>query len=124
MVDVIRRADQANQPKSLAQVVDVIQELQPALGRKAARDTYDKTIRGKHKGEIPGCVKAQATTTARSAVTVRQPFRWHTLVSSLYAELVALNKADGFGDEAWEHCFVMLMEHFILNGDETCLMAN
>jgi hypothetical protein len=59
VVDVIRRADRANQPKSLSEVVDVIKELAPGIGRKSARNTYDNTIKGEHSGKITGPVKAQ-----------------------------------------------------------------
>jgi hypothetical protein len=38
LVDAIVRADWGNHPKSLAEVVDTIQELDPGLSRKQARD--------------------------------------------------------------------------------------
>jgi hypothetical protein len=70
VADVVRRADRANHPKSMGEVVDTIQELAPGIDRKAARNAYYSTIKPEQVGKLTGCVKSQATTTARSAVTI------------------------------------------------------
>ena len=43
----------------------------------------------------------------------------------MYAEIVRLNTEDGGAapSEGWKETFYMLMEHFFLNGDETCIIA-
>jgi hypothetical protein len=94
LTDVIRRSDRGNEPKSLPQIVDIIQELNPALDRKAARHAFT-TVQSKRPDELTGKVKAHATTTARSAITVPQQFRWHTLIDDTYAESVRLNTCCG-----------------------------
>ena len=84
VVDVVRRADRGNDGKSLREIHDTMQQLQP-ITEQQARDAFRRTIRtahvNTHKKELMGVVKAQATTTKRSAVTVEQQYRWH--VSSL-----------------------------------------
>ena len=124
LTDVIRRSDRGNEPKSLPQIVDIIQELNPALDRKAARHAFT-TVQSKRLDELTGKVKAQATTTARSAITVPQQFRWHTLIDDMYAEIVRLNTEEGSDSvpDSWRDTFYMVMAHFFLNGDETCMMA-
>ena len=56
--------------------------LQP-ITEQQARDAFRRTIRtahvNTHKKELMGVVKAQATTTKRSASTVEQQYRWHVL---------------------------------------------
>jgi len=86
VADVVRRADRANKPKSMGEVVDVIQELAPGIDRKAARNAYYSTIKPEQVGKLTGCVKSQATTSARSAVTVAQQYRWYRLLDEMYAE--------------------------------------
>jgi hypothetical protein len=109
---------------SMSQVVRLIQELKPTLNTQAARDAF-LTVQKKHKEELTGKVKAQATTTARSAITIPQQFRWHTMIDSMYDELVRLNTVEGGGDapDSWRQSFYIIMEHFLLNGDETCMIA-
>jgi hypothetical protein len=76
VVDCVRRADRANNGKSMPEVIDLIQELH-GLERKQARDTYANSIKPSHRDKLTNIVKAQATTTARSAITVDQQWRWH-----------------------------------------------
>ena len=61
-------------------------------------------------------VKAQPTTTKRSQITVQQQFRWHTLIDSVWDRMRTTNLPT---DK-----FESLIEHFQLNLDETCVMAN
>ena len=91
VVEAIVRADRGQQPKSMFQIIETIQELNGGLSRRQARDVYAKTILPAHGDRLTGLVTAQPTTTARSAITISQQFRWHTLVSSLYQEIVQLN---------------------------------
>ena len=74
--DVVRRCDRANEPRSVPQVVDLLQDL-GGLDRKQARNCWDRTIHPKEQAaqRITGVVTAQATTTKRAAITVAQQFR-------------------------------------------------
>ena len=47
------------------------------LGHTLRRSAFDSQVRAKHKDELSNIVKAQATTTKRTAVTVEQQYRWH-----------------------------------------------
>ena len=83
------------------EVIDMMQELH-GLDRKQARDCYANTIKPSHSNVLTNIVKAQATTTARSAITVSQQWRWHCLVESTWNELVALNRDEnGVGSEEY-----------------------
>ena len=121
VVEAIVRADRGQQPKS--------QELNGGLSRKQARDIYAKTILPAHGDRLTGLVTAQPTTTARSAITISQQLRWHTLVSSLYQEIVQLNTHESGCDAedvppSWQQSFILIMQHFVLNADEACFMAS
>jgi hypothetical protein len=107
VVDVVRRHDRANKGKSVAEVVDLVQEV-GGVDRLQARNAYNRTISRVHKSELTGAIKAQATTTNRTAITIEQQFRWHNLVSSMYADLIRLNAEEGSGQpyDSWKECFV------------------
>ena len=94
------------------------------MDRKAARNAFC-TVQKKHTDVLTKKMKAQATNTARSAITTPQQFRWHTLLDKMYAEIVELNTQEGGGDipASWQDSFYMVMEHFFMNGDETCMIA-
>ena len=54
----------------------MMNDLLPRLSRQQCSDAFDG-LRRNHKDELTSIVKAQATTTKRSAITVEQQFRWH-----------------------------------------------
>jgi len=101
--------------KSLREIHDTMQQLQP-ITEQQARDAFCRTIRSAHKKELTGVVKAQATTTKRSAITVEQQYRWHVFVDAAWAELKALNKEETGTNlvESLHPAFETLMHHFIL----------
>jgi hypothetical protein len=74
-----------------------------------------------HKKELTGVVKAQATTTKRTGITVKQQYRWHTTFDSAMATLRRNNTGvcpvtgKTFGE---------LSPHFLIGGDEECLLAS
>jgi hypothetical protein len=129
--DCIVRADRANKPnfKTMPQVVDMIQEV-TGLERKQVRDAYARIVKPTHEKVLTGIVKAQKTTTARSAMTVEGEWRWHSssLIDSMWDEIVNLNKQEGgSGSEvprSWRNDFVRVMKHFCGNGDEGSLLAS
>ena len=53
LVDVIRRADRGNTPKTFAEIIDTMQELEP-ISRKQARDVYDRTIKPANIKQVCG----------------------------------------------------------------------
>lgn len=121
IVDTVRRRDRGNDGMSQKQVVDTLQELIPGLTRSQADNTFRRTIRPAHKDELTGIVKAQATTTKRTAITVRQQHRWHLLMDDAIARLHERNTG---------HCLVTgkpfseVAHYFLVGGDETCLLAS
>ena len=126
LVDNVRRKDRGNDGMTKSEIVDMVQDLKPGLNRKSAADAYDRTVKTKHHQVLTGIVSAQATTTKRSAVTVGQQYRWHTLVESMFTRLVKLNVMEtGEGDvpESWRPNFLRIMKHFVLNLDEECVAA-
>ena len=119
VADNIRRADRSNDGLKRRQILDIVQEIVPSLSRGQSAQAL-RAVRHTHKA-LTGIVKAQATTTKRTAITVTQQYRWHMMIESCYAELrqhnTGLCKHSGktFGE---------VIEHFIWGGDETCLLAS
>ena len=119
-LDVIRRRDRANDGMAKPAIIDLLQDLHPALGRTALTQAFDRNIRRENKDLLTGIVKAQASTEKRSAITVPQQYRWHSCVDAAFNFLREKNQGltpDGktFGE---------VMDHFILGGDETCFLAS
>ena len=121
VVDTVRRRDRGNDGMSQKQVVDTLQELIPGLTRSQADNTFRRTIRPAHKKELTGIVKAQATTTKRTAITVRQQHRWHLLVNDAVARL---NERNTGRCNVTGKPFSEVAHYFLVGGDETCLLAS
>jgi hypothetical protein len=120
VVDVVRRRDRANDGMSNADIVDAISELKPDLSRRQAANAWARTVRPAHKDVLTGIVVAQATTTKRTAITVTQQWRWHQTVEFATNELRRRNT--GLCAKTGK-AFNEVIRHFILGGDETCLLA-
>eukprot|EP00966_Prymnesium_polylepis_P155365 3588403-Prymnesium_polylepis.1 len=120
VVDVMRRRDRGNEGMSRRDGIQMVQDLQPELNSKQAAHQFDRQVRGKHKEELTGIVKAEATTTKRSAVTVDQQFRWHSCVDEAFKELRERNT----GTTPDGKSFGEVMAHFLIGGDESCLLAS
>jgi hypothetical protein len=62
-------------------------------------------------------VKAQKTTTKHNNINAAQQLRWHGLIESIWEEQAILNQtpSDEFNNKR---------AHFMLNLDETCVMAS
>jgi hypothetical protein len=118
-VDVLRRRDRANDGMNRQAGIDMVQDLKPELRRDQAARAFDK-VRKDNKEALTGIVKAQASTTKRSAITVSQQWRWHYTIEGAFDLLRKLNTGvtpDGktFGE---------VMPHFVIGGDETGLQAS
>ena len=68
-----------------------------------------------------GLVKAQATTTERTAINIAQQWHWHTLVDQVYDKMRMENT--GICNRSGK-TYGELMPHFIVGLDEACLMAD
>ena len=79
-VDVLVRRDRGNDGLNNREAVDLVHDLAPELTRNQARDVFRKTIRPSNKDTLTNIVKAQASTTKRSGITVPQQFRWHKVL--------------------------------------------
>ena len=76
--EVIVRADRANEGMTSLAIFDMIEALFPELKHKQIRDAFKNLKRSKrNRGRLTSTVKAQKSTTKRSAITVEQQFRWH-----------------------------------------------
>ena len=106
-------------------MTDMIQELQPGMNRKQANQSFHRTIRPKFVGtggiKPKEQVKAQATTTKRSAITVKQQFRWHMVVDVV---LNMLRRENTGICQRTGKAFGEVMHHFVVGGDETCFQAS
>lgn len=76
-------------------------------------------IHASNKDRLTGRVTPQATTTKRSAITFEMMFRWHKLVDDSLRRMRAENVDDGTDVN-----FEDVIEHFMWNLDEECLMGN
>jgi hypothetical protein len=116
------RADRGNDGKSRKEMIDLLQDVQPELSREQAANTWDRTLKDERNKYLkPKLMRAQATTTKRSAITVEQQYRWFTTYN---------NAVDFLREKNTGRCkktgrlFGEVIEHFIVGGDETCFIAN
>ena len=72
----MRRRDRADDGMSRRECIDMLQDLQPALSRKQAEGAFDRNVRLEHKDKLTGVIKAEATSSKHSQITVPQQFRW------------------------------------------------
>jgi hypothetical protein len=122
IADCVARADRGNDGRTQSEVIDMVQETLPMLSRKQAADAWLRTAKKRHVDVIkPLSLVAQATTTKRCMITISQQYRWFTTYNSALDELrrhntgVCNKTGKSFGE---------VIEHFILGGDETCIMAS
>ena len=116
----LARRDRANDGATASEAIDLVQEINPDINRTAASRHLVHTLSARNPEIKLKPRVAQATTTKRSNINVQQQFRWHTLYDSALNELRKRNvgvcnlTGKSFGE---------LIQHFIVGGDETCLMA-
>ena len=119
-VDVLRRRDRANDGLNRLEALDLMSSVSSSLSLAQIRRCFDRNIRPANKHLLTGIIKAQASTEKRNAITVPQQFRWHSNVDAAYQMLRDRNLEVGIDCKT----FGELMAHFILGGDETCLLAS
>ena len=122
IAQTIVRADRANKGKTPGEVQEDLMALEPDLTSKQVENFFNRTFKKNHAGLIkPRAVRAQKTTTKRSQCTVSQQYRWRKRYKNglkfLREKNTGLCKMSGktFGE---------IMEHFIVGGDETNLIAD
>ena len=78
IIEVIVHAERANEGMTSLAIFDMIEALCPELKHKQIGGAL-KNLKGskRNRGRLTGTVKAQKSTTKRSAITVEQQFRWH-----------------------------------------------
>jgi hypothetical protein len=116
------QADRANNGLTPAQIIENMTTLQPELSQLQSRNHYHRTFIKKHADRLKQKpVKAQKTTSKRSQCTVAQQFRWFKLYEKALCFLRTKNT--GVCNKTGKS-FGELIDHFILGGDETNLIAD
>ena len=121
VADVLARRDRGNDGAAPSEAIELVIELMPELTVAQATRHFNRTLLPNHSDQLKQHkVKAQATTTRRSAITVEQQFRWNKTYEAALSDLRRLNTGvcrltrKSFGE---------LIHHFITGGDETCFQA-
>jgi hypothetical protein len=93
IIDVAVKTDSDNKGKSAKELKERLQRLHPELTTSQIHNTWRKTIHPKAKIEkrVTGLIVANATTSKRSAITVEQQFRFHTIVDETDAWIKTQN---------------------------------
>ena len=121
---VAARHDRANNGLTSSELASVIQEMKPELSRAQAVNQVRKIVLPKNaeNGILkPNLVKAQSTTSDRTAITADQQFRWTKLVDDEYARARRVNTGTcpNTGKQFGE-----LFDNFVIGLDEMCIMAD
>ena len=121
IADITAQHDRANDGLKVCAVIERIQDLKPSLTKKQASNHFCRTLRKNH-GHIlkQKLVVAQGTTTQRNVVTVAQQYRWHCFVDS---GLDFLREKNIGTCRCCGKTFGELIDHFVVGGDKTCIMA-
>lgn len=119
MSSIICCRDKNGNGMSRKEVITMLRDICSAPTLKSAENHYDYLIR---KGKLQDLkrggrvVKAQKTTTKRCCINAAQQLRWHGLIESIWEEQALLNLP--------AEDFMGVRAHFMLNLDETCVMAS
>jgi hypothetical protein len=119
LIQCIIRRDRANEAYTRQEIITLIRRLHPGIKNRMVAGLVWNRIHAANKDRLTGRVTPQATTTKRSAITFDMMFRWHKLVDDALRRMRAQNVDDGTGVR-----FDDVIEHFIWNLDEECLMGN
>ena len=121
VADVLARKDRGNDGSNREEAIDLVHDLLPHLNRRQARQSFTRTLLPNHPTVLkPKTVKAQATTTKRSAITVEQQFRWMETYNKALSVLRSKNSGTC---RKTGKMFGELIQHFVFGGDETCFQA-
>ena len=112
IVDMVIRRDRANEGYTRQEIVDVILEMDRSLDVRQAENVWNY-IHKTNRHRLTGLIQPQITTTKRSAITLHQQYRWHTLFGDILDRMRTLNTPN----------FESVSDHFVWNVDEECFMA-
>ena len=116
------RNDRANTGLTKTDIIQNLQELQPEMAPDQAKNYIHRTFKKVAKGRLkPKAVKAQKTTSKRSQCSVAQQYRWFT---NYEKGLRFLREKNTGVCRKTGKTFGELINHFVVGGDETCLMAD
>ena len=82
VTDVLVRRDRGNQGLGTAAAVDILETMIPSESREQLSMLFRCTVWPAVSARLTGPVVAQATATKRTAITVQQQWRWHTVSPS------------------------------------------
>ena len=118
------RADCGNEGLTPMYLTNKVQELCPHLDHKQAyRQVHRRVLLEGHKARIlkKNTVKAQATTTDRTGITVSDQYRWHLLVNSDFERLQLQNT--GTCPDS-KKTFGEVMDSFVFGLDKMSIAAD
>ena len=121
IADVTARYERANDGLKVCAVIERIQDLKPGMAKEQASNHFRRTLRKNHNDILKQkLVVAQGPTTQPNAVTVAQQYRWHCFTDSGLNFLCEKNIGTC---KCYGKTFGELIDHFIVGGDKTCIMA-
>ena len=88
--DVLARSDHGNNGMGRQEEIYAIQEVNPTLDQKQAKDLLERRVLPKSyaDGKIKKkALKAQATTTEQTAITYQSQWRWYDFFTSMFNDL-------------------------------------
>jgi hypothetical protein len=120
LIGTVMIADRINDGDVRKVVLEKVAVLKPELSRNQQQQAWrTASAHARQEGHLKQTqVKSQATTTARSACTVEQQWRWHQLINHVDDEHRKLNVSDDTGVD-----FMEVEAAFKVNGDEEGLLA-
>ena len=123
VAEICARQDIGNDGLERCDVFEYIRELKPCIYKKQANNHYNRTLKKNNSTIVKAkLVAAQATTTQQNSITVVQQYCWHKFVDSAINFLRSKNK--GLCKCGNSKTFGELIDHFIIGGDETFVMAS
>ena len=79
-VQVLCRRDRGNEALSNRDAAELLHDLVPTLKLEQVQNCLRQTVRPRFASVLTNIVKAQASTSKRSQVTVAQQYRWHQVI--------------------------------------------
>ena len=115
-IDLLVAKDRRNDGQGRQRSVQQLQTINPKLTGRQASNLFTRIHRqGKEQGRLTGTVRAQKSTSKRTAaINVQALTDWHKLIDGVEA-LLRVHNGDGYAE---------LAEHFWWNLDEMCMLAS
>ena len=122
LVQFAIRSDRANEGRTIAQIIEQLMALQPELSMEQASNWAYRTFRTIAGDRIKkSLVVVQKTTAKCSQIHVAQQYRW----MKKYEQAINFLRLKNTGTcRVTGKSFGELLPHFIIGGDETCMIAD